>query len=161
MERSITLRSSLPEDQEFLFAVYARSRDEEMSAWGWDDNQKRGFLEMQWRAKNHQYNQSYPQADDSVVLLNGQPIGRMIADKGGSDITFLDIALLPEYQNQNIGTRLIQLLLQEATDAQKNVVLHVLRSNRAARLYERLGFKTVSEDEVYREMKWTPGEDRA
>ena len=161
MERSITLRSSLPEDQEFLFAVYARSRDEEMSAWGWDDNQKRGFLEMQWRAKNHQYNQSYPQADDSVVLLNGQPIGRMIADKGGSDITFLDIALLPEYQNQNIGTRLVQLLLQEATDAQKSVVLHVLRSNRAGRLYERLGFKTVSEDEVYREMKWTPGEDRA
>lgn len=156
MERSITLRSALPEDQEFLLAVYASSRDEEMSAWGWDDNQKRGFLEMQWRAKNHQYNQSYPKADDSVVLLNGQPIGRMMAEKKGPDITFLDIALLPEYQNQNIGTALIQMLLQEATDAQKSVVLHVLRGNRAARLYERLGFKIVSEDAVYREMKFTP-----
>jgi ribosomal protein S18 acetylase RimI-like enzyme len=80
----------------------------------------------------------------------------MMADKKGPYITFLDIALLPEYQNQNIGTTLIQSLLQEATEAQKSVVLHVLRSNRAARLYERLGFKLVSEDAVYREMKFIP-----
>jgi len=156
MERSITLRPALPEDQEFLLAVYASSREEEMNAWGWDNNQKRGFLELQWRAKNQQYRLSYPQADDSVVLLNGHPIGRMMADKESQYITFLDIALLPEYQNQNIGTTLIQLLLQEATEARKNVVLHVLRSNRAAQLYERLGFKIVSEDAVYREMKFTP-----
>ncbi|HEV2828461.1 MAG TPA: GNAT family N-acetyltransferase [Pyrinomonadaceae bacterium] len=161
MERSITLRSALPEDQEFLFGVYASSREEEMSLWGWDDNQKRGFLELQWRAKNDQYNLSYPQADDSVVLLNGRPIGRMMFDRAGPDFTFLDIALLPEYQNQNIGTRLIELLQQEATAAQKSVVLHVLRTNRAARLYERMGFKMVNEDGIYREMKWTPGEDRA
>ncbi len=161
MERSITLRSALPEDQEFLLAVYASSRDEEISLWGWDDNQKRGFVEMQWRAKNQQYSLSYPQADDRVVLLNGHPIGRMMLDTKGPDFTFLDIALLPEYQNQKIGTRLIQLLQQEATDAQKSVVLHVLRANRAARLYERMGFKMVNEDAVYREMKWTPGQDRA
>ena len=161
MERSITLRSALPEDQEFLLAVYASSRDEEISLWGWDDNQKRGFLEMQWRAKNHQYSLSYPQADDSVVLLNGHPIGRMMFDRKGSDFTFLDIALLPEYQNQNIGTRLIELLQKEATDAQKGVVLHVVRTNRAVRLYKRMGFKMVNEDAIYLEMKWTPGEDRA
>lgn len=161
MERSITLRSAEPEDRQFLIDVYASTREDELNLWGWDDSQKQAFLELQFRAKNQQYELSYPQADDRVVLLNGHPIGRMMFHKKGKDITFLDIALLPEYRNQNIGTRLIQLLQQEATDAQKSVVLHVLRTNRAARLYERMGFKMVNEDAVYREMKWTPGQDRA
>ena len=161
MEPAVTLRPSRPEDRDFLFEVYASTRDEELNLWGWDENQKQVFLEMQFRAKYQQYSLSYPQADDSVVLLNGRPVGRMIFDRKGPDITFLDIALLPEYQNRNIGTTLIQFLLQEATNAQKSVVLHVLRSNRAARLYERMGFKIVNEDEVYLEMIFTPGEDSA
>lgn len=159
MERSVTLRFSTPEDQEFLFAVYATTRDEELSLWGWDDNQKRAFLEMQFRAQSQQYGLCYPQADSSVILLDDQPVGSLLVDRTGPDITLVDIALLPEYRNRSIGTTLIQSLLKEATGAQKNVALHVLRGSAAARLYERLGFTKVNEDGVYLEMKRTPGED--
>ena len=139
MESSVTLRFSTPDDQDFLFAVYASTRADELSLWGWDDNQKRAFLQMQFRAQSQQYSLCYPQADSSVIML-------------------VDIALLPEYRNQSIGTTLIQSLLNEATGAQKNVALHVLRGSAAARLYERLGFTTVAEDSVYLEMRRTPGE---
>ena len=159
MERSITLRSSMPEDQEFLFAVYASTRDDELSLWGWSDNQKRGFLEMQFRAQSQQYSLCYPLADSSVILLDDHPVGHLLVDRKGPDITLVDIALLPEYRNRSIGTTLIQSLLKEATGAQKNVALHVLRGSAAARLYERLGFIMVNEDGVYLEMKRTPGED--
>lgn len=159
MEPSITLRSSVPEDHEFLFDLYATTRDEELNLWGWDDTQKRMFLELQFRAKNQQYNLSYPEADDRIVLLNGRPVGRILADRKGQEITFLDIALLPEYRNRNIGTTLVQSLIQEAIDAKKSVVLHVVVTNRAARLYERLGFNIVKEDPVYREMRFTPGDE--
>jgi ribosomal protein S18 acetylase RimI-like enzyme len=156
MERSITLRSASPEDQEFLFALYASTREEELNLWGWDDAQKKVFLDLQFRAKNQQYTMTFPEADDRIVLLNSHAVGRILVDRQGSDITFLDIALLPEYRNQNIGTTLIQSLIQEARDTQKCVVLHVVTTNAAARLYERLGFNTVKEDDVYREMKFTP-----
>ncbi len=159
MERSITLRSLQPEDQEFLFAVYASTRDEELSLSGWDDNQQRAFLEMQFRAQSQQYSLCYPQADGSVILFDDHPVGRFLVDRDGTDITLVDIALLPEYRNRSIGTTLIQLLLQEADGAKKNVALHVLRGSAAARLYERLGFTMVNDDGVYFEMKRTPGEE--
>jgi ribosomal protein S18 acetylase RimI-like enzyme len=158
MERSVTLRVSTPDDQEFLFAVYASTRDEELSLWGWDDNQKRGFLEMQFRAQSQQYGLCYPQADSNVILLDARPVGRLLVDRTGPDITLVDIALLPEYRDRSIGTTLIQSLLQEATRAQQNVTLHVLRGSAAARLYERLGFTMVGEDGVYLEMKRAPGD---
>jgi ribosomal protein S18 acetylase RimI-like enzyme len=159
MERSVTLRVSTPDDQEFLFAVYASTRDEELSLWGWDENQERAFLEMQFRAQSQQYGMCYPEADSSVILFDDRPVGRLLIDRAGPDITLVDIALLPEYRNRNIGTALIQSLLKEAADAQKNVALHVLRASAAARLYERLGFTKVDEDAVYLEMKRTPGQD--
>jgi len=159
MAPSVTFRLSTADDQEFLFAVYASTRDEELSLSGWDDNQKRAFIEMQFRAQGQQYSLCYPQADSSIILLDDHPVGRLLVDRMGADITLVDIALLPEYRNRGIGTTLIKSLLQEAACAQKNVALHVLRWSAAARLYERLGFRMVSEDGVYLEMKRTPGED--
>jgi ribosomal protein S18 acetylase RimI-like enzyme len=160
MAPSVTLRLSTPDDQEFLFAVYASTRDEELSLSGWDDNQKRAFNEMQFHAQSQQYRLCYPQADSGVILLDDHPVGRLLVDRKGADFTHVDIALLPEYRNRGIGTTLIQSLLKEATGAQKNVALHVLRWSSAARLYERLGFTMVSEDGVYLEMKRIPpGED--
>lgn len=161
MESSVTLRFSTPDDQDFLFAVYASTRADELSLWGWDDNQKRAFLEMQFRAQSQQYSLCYPQADCSVILLDDLSVGRFLVDRSGPDIMLVDIALLPEYRNQSIGTTLIQSLLNEATGAQKNVALHVLRGSAAARLYERLGFTTVAEDSVYLEMRRTPGENQS
>jgi len=160
MAGAVTLRLSTPDDQEFLLTVYAGTRDEELSLSGWDDNQKRAFIEMQFHAQSQQYRLCYPQADSSVILFDDHPVGRLLIDRMGSDITLVDIALLPEYRNRGIGTTLIQSLLKEATCARKNVALHVLRWSSAARLYERLGFAMVSEDGVYLEMKRTlPGED--
>ena len=160
MEGAVILRASTPDDQEFLFAVYASTREEELSLSGWDDNQLRAFLEMQFRAQSQQYGLCYPEADSNVILFDDRPVGRLLIDRTGPDITLVDIALLPEYRNRNIGTALIQSLLDEATGAKKNVALHVLRGSVAARLYERLGFTKVDEDAVYLEMKKTPGEDR-
>ena len=114
MEPAATLRVSTPEDRDFLFAVYASTREEELRLWGWDDNQRRAFLEMQFRAQSQQYSLCYPQADSSIILFGDDPAGRLLVDKSGPEITLVDIALLPEYRNRGIGTILIQSLLQES-----------------------------------------------
>lgn len=156
MERSVTLRLCTPADQEFLLAVYASTREEELSLWSWDENQKRAFLEMQFRAQSQQYGLCYPQADSHVILFADRPVGRFLVDKVGPEITLVDIALLPDHRNRGIGTFLIEALLQEAKTLGKNVALQVLRGSTAARLYERLGFTMVGGDAVYLEMKKLP-----
>jgi ribosomal protein S18 acetylase RimI-like enzyme len=158
MTGSVTLRPAGPDDDEFLRAVYASTRSDELNLSGWDDHQKRAFIELQFRAQSQQYLMCYPEADNAIIQLNELPVGRLLVDRKGTDFMLVDIALLPDYRKAGIGTALIQSLLDEATSSQKSVGLHVLRWNVAARLYERLGFKITGDDGVYFEMKRVPDE---
>ena len=80
----------------------------------------------------------------------------MMVDRTEATILLRDIALLTEYRNTGIGSRLIQDLMKEATSAGKPIQLHVVASSPAVRLYERLGFCRTGEEAAYLEMKWVP-----
>ena len=47
----ITLRCIAPEDEPFLYRVYAGTREEELAPLGWDEAQKNEFLRMQFSAQ--------------------------------------------------------------------------------------------------------------
>ena len=95
--------------------------------------------------------------DTKIILLETNPVGRMIVSRRENEIQLVDIALLTEYRSRGIGTSLIKELIDEATAAGKVVQLHVLKTNRRAkRLYERLGFKSTGESGMHFEMEWTP-----
>ena len=149
---NLSLRAATQDDKAFLLDVYASSREEELAGLDWDDNQKRAFVQMQFLARER----SYPRVDDRIVLNNGRPIGRMLVDESDSGILLRDIALLTEYRNAGIGTRLIKDLMKEATASGKPLHLHVLQTSAAVRLYERLGFCKVGSDGTHFEMKWVP-----
>jgi GNAT superfamily N-acetyltransferase len=147
------LREATPEDEPFLLEVYASTRLEELAGVGWDDHQKKAFIKMQFLARER----CYPRADNRIILLNGRPAGRMLVDRGDEEILLRDIALLTEFRNAGIGSRLIQDLMKEATAAGKSIGLHVVATSPAARLYERLGFRPCGDETAaYLEMKWVP-----
>jgi len=148
----LSLRDATPEDESFLLEVYASTRIEELAGLGWDDNQIRAFVKMQFLARER----SYPRVDDRIILLDGRPVGRMMVDRGEAAILLRDIALLTEYRNAGIGSRLIQDLMTEAAAAGKPIQLHVVSTSPAVCLYERLGFRRTGDDGAYLEMKWVP-----
>jgi ribosomal protein S18 acetylase RimI-like enzyme len=150
---NLSLRDTTPEDQDFLLNVYASTRLDELVVTGWDDNQKLAFIRMQFLVRER----SWPEVDSKIILLNGHPVGRMLVDRGDAEILLRDIALLTEYRNAGIGSRLLQDLMNEAAAARKLISLHVLSTSPAVRFYERLGFtKTSTEPAAYLEMKWVP-----
>lgn len=58
------------------------------------------------------------------------------------------IALFKEYRNQGIGTELMQqMILLMKEERFKQVSLSITKGNPAIRLYERLGFKVIDENE--------------
>ena len=59
----------------------------------------------------------------------------------------LSIAVLPEYRNQGIGTRLILNLLEIVKDIYPAISLSVSSDNPAFRLYQHLGFEVVSQSD--------------
>ena len=122
---------------------------------GWDDNQKQAFIRMQFLARER----SQPRVDSKIILLDGRPVGRMLVDRTETPMVLRDIALLTEYRNAGIGSRLLQELMTEAAAAGKPIRLHVVSTSPAVRFYERLGFRTSGNDEAgtaYLEMKWVP-----
>ena len=150
----LNLRPATPDDEPFLLEVYASTRIDELAALGWNDDQKQAFIKMQFLARER----TYPRVDDRIILLDGRAVGRMLVDRNEAEILLRDIALLAEYRNTGIGSRLINDLMQEAAAAGKPIKLHVVSSSPAVRLYERLGFRrSGDESEVaYLEMKWVP-----
>ena len=154
---AITLRAAEPEDEPFLFQVYASTRADEMAAWGLDAAQQEPFLRMQFRAQQGTYGMQYEAADHRIIMRDHEPVGRILVNRTEDEILLVDIALLAEHRNAGIGSRLIRDLQREAAQAGVPVNLHVLRSNgMAARLYERLGFRSVGGDSVYSQMRWLP-----
>lgn len=148
----LTFRPVIPDDQAFLLRLYASTRLGELRFLDWNNDQKQAFIEMQFKAQRQHYETSYPRADARLILLAGQPVGRVLIDRGERETTLIDISLLTEYCGLGIGTGLIQELLAEG----RPVRLHVLKSNPALRLYQRLGFSVVGDDAVYLEMVWFP-----
>jgi ribosomal protein S18 acetylase RimI-like enzyme len=152
----VALRAATSADQDFLRAVFASTRGDELAALGWDPQQSELFISMQFNAQQQSYSAGYPAAVNNIILLAEQPIGRMLVDRTGEEILLVDIALLSDYRNQRIGSNLIRGLMDEAATVQKPVRLSVYKSNPARRLYQRLGFFQVAEDPLYIEMQWLP-----
>ena len=157
--QSVTIRPATRDDEDFLLHLFAGTRPE-FDLLDLPENQKQALMSMQFKAQRQQYDASYPEAESGIILRDEHPIGRMLVDRTAPEITLIDIALLPEHRNAGIGTDLIQGLLAEATGARKPVRLHVLKSNRALRLYERLGFSRVGDQPMYFEMLFQPTVDR-
>ena len=152
---AVRLRAAAPGDDEFLLAVFASTRSEELTQLAWDPAQAQAFLKMQFITQLRNYEAAYPNAENNIVLLGEQAIGRILVDRSGDEILLVDIAILPEHRNSGIGSALIRDLLREAGEAARPVKLHVFNYSAARRLYERLGFSPIGGDEVYLEMRWS------
>ena len=153
---SITHRPATAEDEPFLCELYAGTRLIELELIPWDENQKRAFIKMQFDARQQQYREYYPDAESSMILQRGEPIGALLVAKRDREIVLVDIALLPQHRNAGVGTQLVKSLLEEAGGAGKTVRLCVLAASAAVKMYERLGFKKTNDNGVYFEMNW-PG----
>lgn len=154
---NLALQSVAPGDEDFLYRVYASTREEELSLVDWGEAQKAAFLRQQFDAQSRYYREYYPEAAFDVILSGGRQVGKLYVARWPEEIRIVDIALLPEYRNRKIGTELIGNLIRESEETGKTLSIHVERFNPALRLYERLGFRKVADRGVYFLMRRPPG----
>ena len=156
MNRVVTLRPITAKDSDFLYRVYASTREDELAPLGWDAAQKACFLEMQFAAQHKFYQEQFPEAEFRIILLDGKSVGRLYVDRQEDEIRILDIALLPEHRNHGIGSALLRDVLADGERAGLPVRIHVELYNPALSLYNRLGFHKIGEGEVYFLLEWSP-----
>ena len=150
----ITLRAARPEDEAFLFEVYASTRRPELAALDWSDEMKEAFLRSQAAAQQAYYQEHYPTSEFLIIERNREAVGRYYLGSWEDEFRLIDIALLPAARGEGIGRRLIESLLEKARISDKPVRLHVERENPALRLYDRLGFRQIEDRGVYLFLEW-------
>jgi GNAT superfamily N-acetyltransferase len=141
-------------DRDFLYAVYASTRTEELKLTDWDDNRKTEFLQMQFSAQHQYYQEHYSDTLFQIILYDGHPAGRLYLARWPNELRIVDLALLPDYRNLGIGSHILTTILNEAKTKDLPVNIHVERFNPALNLYRRLGFVKKDEHGVYDFMEW-------
>ena len=112
-------------------------------------------MKMQLNAQNQSYKVNFPQAKYSIINLKTDKIGRIIVNRSEREIQLVDIALLPDYRNLGIGSKIISDLIVESQNTGLPIILQVARDNRLAlKLYKKLNFKIISENEMKFSMCW-------
>lgn len=149
---NVSLRPAEPADEEFLVGLYATTRADELALVDWTVEQKAAFVRHQFDAQAHHYREHYTTATFDVILVDGEPAGRLYVDRWPSETRIVDVALLPEWRGRGIGAELIERIQAEG----REVSIHVERFNPAQRLYARLGFVSEDAGPVYLLMRWRP-----
>jgi ribosomal protein S18 acetylase RimI-like enzyme len=150
---NLTLCPFSSEHQEFLYRLYASTRQQEFAGLGWPPAQLEVFLRMQFNHQQRWYDTAYPGAEHRIILGDGEPIGHILVSRAPEFLLLVDIALLPEHHNRGIGAKYLRELITQSEEAGLPVRLQVLKTNPAHRLYERLGFVKTGEDELYLQME--------
>ncbi|HEY2705908.1 MAG TPA: GNAT family N-acetyltransferase [Candidatus Dormibacteraeota bacterium] len=142
-------------DADHLYRVFASTRAAELCLTGLPTAQLDALLRLQFTAQDRQYRAAHPDAQHSVITVDGEDAGQLWVARERDAIHLLDIALLPEHQGGGVGSTLVRRLQEEAATSARWLRLHVARTSPAVALYLRLGFRSMGGDGVYREMAWT------
>ena len=124
----------------------------------WPEAAKLAFLAEQSDLQHRHYVANYPGADLLLIESDSIPIGRIYVYRSAREIRLMDIALVPDWRNRGIGTRLLRELMAEARSSGSSLTLHVEPTNPAQRMYQRLGFRLIEQRGVYDFLGWDPAE---
>ena len=87
-----------------------------------------------------------PRAMRRIILLEDATVARFVIDWSGTDCSHaVDIAVMPNARKSGIGRHLLHTWLEVADALNKPCRLEVLADNPARRLYDRLGFRAISD----------------
>ena len=145
-KEQISLRPATAEDCDFLYDLHRAAMQQYVAlTWGWDEAWQRDYFQQHFNPEECQ-----------MITFQGRDVGALSVRKGQTEVSLNFIEVLPEYQNQGIGTAIIQSILEEAHHTSQPVGLQVLKVNPARALYGRLGFLTTGETATHYLMRATP-----
>jgi ribosomal protein S18 acetylase RimI-like enzyme len=155
----ISLRPATPEDADFLRNLFAADKAAEFAVQGFPEAVYQPLIDMQYRGRAATYFAHHPNAESWIICLDERPAGNYLLDKseGLPGARIIDLAVLPPDRNHGLATQVLQQLQQQAAAEGSSLRLRVEKQNPALRLYTRLGFKTIDEDELSFEMLWQQG----
>ncbi|MEL6306691.1 MAG: GNAT family N-acetyltransferase [Chloroflexota bacterium] len=137
-----SLRDATIVDLGFIFRVYRTTMKDYIEAvYEWNEQTQRLH-----------YEETFKKDDYCIIQSGGDDIGVFSVLNMDSYLFLSRIEILPAYQNQGIGTKILTSLIVRAHAQRKPVMLRVYKLNPAVRLYKRLGWQIIRQDETQYDM---------
>lgn len=145
---SVTRRPLSKEDEALVRALIFQMVTDELGAGMWPEAVRAPLLEIQYRARQEGIRVNWPDAEQDILLVDGELAGWVVVARREDAIHLVEIVIDPKYRGKGFGTERIQELLTESDRTGKPVRLSVITTNPANRLYQRLGFRRTGGDEI-------------
>ena len=157
--RLACLRRCTEEDDAFVYDVFCTTWESEVAALP-NPSLAQHVLRIQHIVQNRRFTSRYPGHDRFVIVVDGEPAGRLYAYETTSMLHVVDLTLLPQFRSEGTKSRLAHELFEYAGERRMSITLRVPRRNlRASAVYASLGFQLGRMDDVDNYFEWTPRED--
>jgi ribosomal protein S18 acetylase RimI-like enzyme len=142
-----SLRQATYADYDFLYQLHAATMQEYVEAtWGWQDAWQQEYFARKFDPDSRQ-----------IIQIDGGDAGVIAVEQRDEELFIALIEIHPSFQGQGVGSALLSHLIQTAHSQNLPITLHVLKTNSPARrLYERLGFVVVTEEDYRFKMTLSP-----
>jgi ribosomal protein S18 acetylase RimI-like enzyme len=150
-----TLRPERPADKDFLRNLITATIALELGAAAWPEPMRSHLLQVQYSARRHARLAAFPDAEPAdsqgkyasyIIEADGVPAGWLVVAAMSCETRVVEIMVAPELRGKGIGSAALRQVLATAAGP---VRLSVNIANGAAiRLYERLGFRKVEQDDL-------------
>jgi ribosomal protein S18 acetylase RimI-like enzyme len=123
------------------------------------------FEELEWivqelrldkAAQAASFQQQWELTQVSIIVLDGSDAGWFQTITHDDELFVAQIFVGRPFQRKGIGTEVMKRLIGEAARLNRTVRLNVVKINPAVKLYERLGFQAIWEDDRKFYMKLDP-----
>jgi len=140
---TLSLRPAQPDDEAFLLELRKATMTEHLARAGepTDDGAHRARL-------MHRYDAA------QIICIDGIPAGLLKAHRSDTEWFVHQLQIAPALQGRGIGELALRMVLRAAAADALPVALDVLKGNPAKRLYDRLGFEIVGENEIQFHMRF-------
>lgn len=138
------LREITKKDYDFIYQVKkdAYIKYVEMNFGEWKEEVQREFFKV--------FIEKFKEGA-RIITFQGKDIGFYNSCENDYIYEIGNICIISKYQNQGIGTAILQEVIKEHTD--KEIHLQYFKQNPVGRLYERLGFQRIGETPYHYQMR--------
>lgn len=151
---SVSLRPETTSDANFIEELYISTRDESD---GWRlllPTERTRLLKEQSALQLIHYEKNFPHAWRTIIEVNGKPAGRFYVNQTPKEMRIVDIAILPEFRQHGIGSKLIKQVIAESIRLQLPLRLRAEKGSPVISYYQRLGFRQIEVEATTVHFQW-------
>lgn len=141
----VAFRQASPQDFDYCARLYFAGMEQIIRRLNLDLDRQTSSFQNQWEP-----------AQVQLITLDGTDVGWLQSMKEEDALFLAQLFVDASVQRRGIGTEVMRRLIGEASRSSRAVELAVVKINPALRLYERLGFKIIHEDNLKFYMRRDP-----